>query len=201
MIPRSAASAAHRTRVLSLLLALNVVGGCATAPMELPPSTEMPSATMPVAPLPTAVKMAGHAEAEPERQPEPRAAGLHAAQEALDRGDYVAAMREWESVAAGAPSARDRAHALLGMVMLRVLPSSTLVDPRAAEVVIAEFERHVRENVLRDEFGIDIALLHVLAARERELAALRDANRTLSADLAAREALIRKLRALSVDGG
>lgn len=202
---RSATPAAHQVRVLSLLVALNVLGGCAGAPVERTASTEAASDATPVTPVATAVKMATRAEPESEppqaeSQLELPAAGLRAAQEAFDRGDHVAAMHEWEGVAANAASARDRAHALLGILTLRVLPSSTLVDPRTAEALIAEFEQHVRKNSLHDEFGLDIALLRTLLAHGRELATLRDANRTLSADLAARDALIRKLRALSVEG-
>lgn len=205
MMVRSATVAAYRARVLSLLVALNVLGGCASAPVGPAASTEAASSdATPVAPGATAVKTATRAEPESEPQAESRpelpAAGLRAAQEAFDRGDHVAAMHEWESVAVNAASARDRAHALLGMLTLRVLPSSTLVDPRAAEALMAGFEQHVRENSLRDEFGLDVALLRALLVHGRELATLRNSNRALRADLAARDALIRKLRALSVGG-
>lgn len=203
MMAHSAAVAAHRARVLSLLVALNVLGGCASAPVGPAASTEAASSdATPVAPVATAVKTATRGEPEPHTGPRPElpAAGLRAAQEAFDRGDHVAAMHEWESVAVNAASARDRAHALLGMLTLRVLPSSTLVDPRAAEALMAGFEQHVRENSLHDEFGLDIALLRTLLVHGRELATLRNSNRALRADLAARDALIRKLRALSVGG-
>lgn len=186
---------ARGLRLAAVACALGALAACASAPV---PQPQAPRAKVAEEPEVTAE----HRAPEPVAAvAEPAPAGLQAALAAFERGDHAAALRAWEEVAAQSPSARERAHALLGMVLLRVLPSSALADPQEAAALVARLEQHVNDGGLRAEFVVELELLRLLAARERELATARDANRALGAELAARENLIRKLRALSVDGG
>ena len=182
-----------RLQVPLAALALIALGACGSQPPLEPASPEPEVAAEAPADSPQTVENPDSAQAM-----KAAAVMLHAAQEAFDQGDYAVAMREWESVATGTASPRERAQALLGMALLRVLPASVFTDPQAAESLLGEFERHVREHALRDEFGVDVVILRALASSARELATLHRENRALRSDLAAREELIRKLRALSV---
>lgn len=181
-----------RLQVPLAALALIALGACGSQPPLEPASPESEVAVEAPADSPQTVENPDSAQAMQV------AVMLHAAQEAFDQGDYAVAMREWESVATGTASPRERAQALLGMALLRVLPASVFTDPQAAESLLGEFERHVREHALHDEFGVDVVILRALASSARELATLHRENRALRSDLAAREELIRKLRALSV---
>lgn len=185
-------SSSCRLQVPLAALALIALGACGSQPPLEPASPESEVTAEAPADSPQTVENPDSAQAMQV------AVMLHAAQEAFDQGDYAVAMREWESVATGTASPRERAQALLGMALLRVLPASVFTDPQAAESLLGEFERHVREHALRDEFGVDVVILRALASSARELATLHRENRALRSDLAAREELIRKLRALSV---
>ena len=122
---------------------------------------------------------------------------LQLAQAAFDRGDHAVALQTWEKVLAAEPSVGDGVRARLGIMLLRLSPSSALADRRAAGTLLAELEREVRDNGLYDEFALDMALLRALMSQESEITKLAESNQALRAELAAREALIRKLRELS----
>ena len=126
---------------------------------------------------------------------------LRQALAAFERGDHKTALLFYERVLGRAEDPRVQLRALMCMAMLRMMPSSKVADPKAAAIVVREFEKRVRENDLRHEFFGEFELLRMLAARESELRALRDTNRKLDAQLAAKDELVRQLRALSVDGG
>lgn len=198
MSHRSWSSITAEVRAVVLLLLAGLLGGCAAVPVEPAP----PEASIAVQ-EPAAARAESVTEASEPRdaRPDPAAPGLQAALEALERNDHAAAMQAWEDVLEQAASAEDQARALLGMVLLRLLPSSAFSDPQAAGSLVDRFDRHVREHGLRREFVAEVELLRLLLARERDLQVLRASNRALSADLEARDNLIRKLRALSVDGG
>ncbi len=186
---------ARGLRLAAVACALGALAACASAPVPQPQAPRVKVVEEPEL-------TAEHGAPEPVAAvAEPVPAGLQAALAAFERGDHAAALRAWEEVAARSTSTREVAHALLGMVLLRVLPSSALLDPREEAALVARLEQHVNDAGLRTEFAVELELLRLLAARERDLATTREANRALGAELAARENLIRKLRALSVDGG
>lgn len=196
MVRRERGSITVDIRAATLLFLAWLLGGCVAVPVEpAPPETSI------VLQEPAALGAEPATEAvEPrDERPDPAVTGLQAALEALERNDHAAAMQAWEDVLEQAPSAEDQARAMLGMVLLRLLPSSAFADPQAAGSLVERFDRHVREHGLRREFVAEVELLRLLLVRERDLQVLRASNRALNADLEARDNLIRKLRALSVD--
>ena len=64
-----------------------------------------------------------------------------------------------------------------------------------------ELDLRLAAHELRHEYYAQLELLRLLQAREGEMQALRESNRKLAAQLAAKDELVRQLRALSVDGG
>ena len=78
------------------------------------------------------------------------------------------------------------------------MPASKVEDAAAAGVVMRELERRLAGSELRHEFFAQVELLRLLQAHADVMQALRETNRKLSADLAAKNELVRQLRALSV---
>ena len=122
----------------------------------------------------------------------------HAAQQ---RGDYATAMRGYERMLATAHDSRNQVRALISIAMIRLLPSSKVHDPVAATVVMQELQRRVTAHNLQHEFFGELELLQLLMVREKELQGLRASDARLRREIAAKEQLIRQLRALTVGGG
>jgi len=125
---------------------------------------------------------------------------LREALAALDRNDHEAAMLSYERVLARAEDPRDQVRALISLAMLRMLPSSSVVDMEAATIVMEELDRRIQAHDLRAEFFGEIDLLRLLRDKDARRRALEGANEKLRGDLAAKDDLIRQLRALTVEG-
>ena len=124
---------------------------------------------------------------------------LREAWAAFDKGDYERAMLGYERVVARAEEPRIQIRALISLAMIRMLPSSKMQDDVAARVVLDELERRIESSGLRYEFFGEIELLELLAKQDQELLTERAKSDRLRKDLAARDAVIKKLRALSVE--
>ena len=171
----------RRGAVLTLLAAAlpMALGGCQGMPAEAPVREQAAEAQPVSAPAPAAL---------PDTTPE------------QVRDDYDEVLRQ-ASVLGRAEQPREQVRALIGMATLRLMPSSKVADSAAAAVVMRELDLRLAAHELRHEFHAQLELLRLLQAREGEMQALRESNRKLAAQLAAKEELVRQLRALSVDGG
>lgn len=126
-------------------------------------------------------------------------ATLRQAWEALRAGDYEGAMFAYERVLARADDADQQIRALICLAMVRLVPSSKVQDPEAARIVLAELERRIDLYGLRYAYFGEVELLRLLAEQGKQLDQLRDERARLRKELAARDALIAQLRALSVE--
>lgn len=131
-------------------------------------------------------------------QPEDYEPLLRAALDAHGRGDDETALRAYERVLGRADAPREQVRALIGIAMLRLLPSSTVHDDEASALVLDELQRRIRERGLEQEFFGDIELLRRLAAQDGEQRALRAENARLHRELKQKDDVIRQLRALTV---
>ena len=177
----------------ALLVAL---GGCQGMPTEAPLREPAPEAQSVSAPAPAALP-----ETTPGQVREDYDQVLRQASAAWERGDHKSALLFYERVLGRAEQPREQVRALIGMATLRLMPSSKVADSAAAAVVMRELDLRLAAHELRHEFHAQLELLRLLQAREGEMQALRESNRKLAAQLAAKEELVRQLRALSVDGG
>ena len=134
----------------------------------------------------------------PPRQPE-LAPELRAAWMAFKAGDYERAMLGYEHIAGNAGDPRMQIRALISLAMIRLLPSSKMHDADAARVVLDELDKRIGQSALRYEFFGELELLEMVASQDAALAAERNRVARLRKDLAARDELIRQLRALSVE--
>ena len=184
--PRRAPRALPAAALLALVLA-----GCQGVPPERP-APEPASVTRPAAVLATVP------DAVPEQVVEDYETALRQAATAWERGDHKSALLFYERVLGRATEPREQVRALIGMATLRLTPASKVEDAAAAGVVMRELELRLAASELRHEFFAQVELLRLLQSHAGEVQALRDANRKLSADLAAKNELVRQLRALSV---
>lgn len=118
---------------------------------------------------------------------------------ALRMGDSERAMLGYERVLARADDSRVQVRALICIATARLLPSSSAFDAQAGQLAMEELERRIRLYGLEQEFFGQVDLLRLVASQERELRTLREGNRRLKRDLAARDRLVEELRALSVE--
>jgi hypothetical protein len=72
-------------------------------------------------------------------------------------------------------------------------------DVEAARVILEELDRRIEQAGLRYEFFGEMELLELVAKQDAALLAERAAGGKLRKEIAARDALIRQLRALSVE--
>lgn len=171
-----------RRRAGNLLLSCVLVLGAAT------------SLAVAAAPGPTAPRAAA------ERPfPDDLDALLSEAWRALRMGDSERAMLGYERVLARADDSRVQVRALISIAIARLLPSSSAFDPEAGQLAMEELERRIRLYGLEQEFFGQVELLRLVASQDRELKSLREGNRRLKKDLAARDRLLEELRALSVE--
>ena len=184
-------SAALRALLPAALLAA-ALAGCQGAPVQAPAREQAPPAQAEPAVLP---------DTPPEQVRDDYAQVLRQASAAWERGDHKSALLFYERVLGRATEPRDQVRALIGMATLRLAPSSAVAAAAAAAVVMRELEMRLAAHELRHEFFAQVELLRLLQAREAEMQALRESNRKLAAQLAAKDELVRQLRALSVDGG
>lgn len=124
---------------------------------------------------------------------------LRQAWEALRAGDYEGAMFAYERVLARADDSDQQIRALICLAMVRLMPSSEVHDLEAARIVLAELDRRIDLYGLRYAYFGEVELLRLLAEQGRQIDKLRDEQARLRKELAARDALIAQLRALSVD--
>lgn len=185
-VPRRPPRALPPAALLALVLA-----GCQGVPPEAPAPEPAPVARPAAAPatLPDAV---------PEQVAEDYEMALRQAATAWERGDHKSALLFYERVLGRAAAPREQVRALIGMATLRLMPASKVEDAVAAGVVMRELDRRLAGSDLRHEFFAQVELLRLLQAHAGEMQALRETNRKLSADLAAKNELVRQLRALSV---
>jgi hypothetical protein len=142
------------------------------------------------------------ARAEPQAAPPQStyyASELRAAYEAFHAGDHERAVQGYERVAGRADEPRIQIRALISLAMMRLMPSSKVHDVEAARVILGELDRRIDSAGLRYEFFGEIELLELVAKQDAALLAERAAGGRLRKELAARDALIRQLRALSVE--
>jgi hypothetical protein len=125
---------------------------------------------------------------------------LREALAAVDRNDHETAMLSYERMLARAEDPRDQVRALISLAMLRMLPSSSVVDMDAAVIVMEELERRINAHGLRSEFFGEIELLQLMRDQYVRRRALEAANEKLRSDLAVKDELLRQLRALTVEG-
>jgi len=188
---RTAAGALLPAALLAAALA-----GCQGAPVQAPVREQAPPAQTEPAPAPAALP-----DTPPEQVRDDYDQVLRQASAAWERGDHKSALLFYERVLGRATEPRQQVRALIGMAALRMAPSSGVADAAAAAVVMRELEMRLAAHELRHEFFAQVELLRLLQAREGEMQALRESNRKLAAQLAAKDELVRQLRALSVDGG
>ena len=185
-------------RVLPCVIALGLLAGCQStmtgiddepaqtaliaAPVESRPAAE-PLPAKPVSPRENYQQL------------------LRDAYAALQRGDHVAAQQGYERVLSRTDDPRDQVRALISLAMIRLMPSSKAYDVDAAGIIMGELDRRIALHGLQYEYFGELELLQLIQKRERELGAARASAEQLRRDLAAREELIRQLRALTVDGG
>ncbi len=131
--------------------------------------------------------------------PEDLEALLRESWRALRMGDSERAMVGYERVLARADDSRVQVRALISIAVARLLPSSSAFDPEAGQLAMQELEKRIRLYGLEQEFFGQVELLALVASQDRELRSLREANRRLKKDLAARDRLVKELRALSVE--
>lgn len=124
---------------------------------------------------------------------------LREALAALEQGDQQGALALYRRLLADDVPPPAQARALVCIAVLQLTPGSALKDPQAAARTLRELEQRVSTNDLAWEFSADLELLRLLQAREGDLRTLRESNRRLAAELAAKQELIRQLRALSVE--
>ena len=190
----------HRTATVRALLPAALLaaalGGCQGVPAEAPVREQAPAAQPVTAPAPATLP-----DTTPEQVRDDYEQVLRQASAAWERGDHKSALLFYERVLGRAAQPRDQVRALIGMATLRLMPSSKVADSAAAAVVLRELDLRLAAHDLRHEYYGQLALLRLLQAREGEMQALRESNRKLAAQLAAKEELVRQLRALSVDGG
>lgn len=188
----------RRGTVLTLLAAAlpMALGGCQGMPAEAPVREQAAEARPESAPAPAALP-----DTTPEQVRDDYDEVLRQASAAWERGDHKSALLFYERVLGRAEQPREQVRALIGMATLRLMPSSKVADSAAAAVVMRELDLRLAAHELRHEFHAQLELLRLLQTREGEMQALRESNRKLAAQLAAKEELVRQLRALSVDGG
>ncbi len=186
--------AAVRTLLAGVLLAMTLAG-CQATPVEAPVCEPAPPAPAEPPPAPAALP-----DTTPEQVRDDFDQVLRQASAAWERGDHQSALLFYERVLGRAGEPRDQVRALIGMAALRLVPASTVADATAAAVVMRELDLRLAEHELHHEYFVQRELLRLLQAREGEMRALRESNRKLAAQLAAKDALVRQLRALSVDG-
>lgn len=181
-------------RAAGMLVAALAVAGCGavTAPVSLLAAGDAP------------VVVAQAARPVPPPSPAPAQAGwyaseLRAAWEAFRAGDYERAMLGYERVVSRADEPRIQIRALISLAMIRLLPSSKMHDVTAARVILEELDRRIDASGLRYEFFGELELLELVAKQDAALIAERAAGGRLRKELASRDALIRQLRALSVE--
>jgi hypothetical protein len=124
---------------------------------------------------------------------------LRSAYMAFASGDYERAMLGYERVVGRAEEPRIQIRALICLAMIRTLPSSKMHDAVAASVILDELERRIEASGLRYEFFGELELLELVVKQDAALLAERANTTRLRKDLAARDAVIKKLRALSVE--
>jgi hypothetical protein len=168
-------------RALNLLLIFALVPGPATSLAVAAPEAAAPGA-------PAARPF-----------PEDFDALLRESWRALRMGDSERAMLGYERVLARADDSRVQVRALISIAIARLLPSSSAFDPEAGQLAMEELERRIRLYGLEQEFFGQVELLRLVASQDRELKSLREGNARLKKDLAARDRLLKELRALSVE--
>jgi hypothetical protein len=182
-------------RYIAPLLAVCLTGGCYGTYQELPDK----SAATALVPAPVDAAPPAPAPA-PVRSRESYEPLLRAAHAALQRGDYKQALLDYERVLGRADDPRDQIRALISVAMIRMTPSYGVNDAAAAGIVMAELERRIAKYQLQYEFFGELELLNLIRQREREWREARAVAEKLKRDLAAREELIRQLRAVTVEG-
>jgi hypothetical protein len=181
-------------RCIAPLLTACLTGGCYGTYQELPADS-----------APTALAAPAQAAAPPAPAPAPVRSRenyeplLRNAHAALQRGDYQQALLDYERVLGRADDPRDQIRALISVAKIRLTPSYGVNDAAAAGIVLAELDRRIAKYQLQYEFFGELELLNLVRQRERELREARAAAEKLKRDLAAREELIRQLRAVTVD--
>jgi len=179
-------------RQAALALLLPALAGCAGTPapysMLAPGESPVIAAAPAQAPPPAVPPQSAYYASE-----------LRAAWEAFRAGDYERARLGYERVAGRADEPRIQIRALISLAMIRLLPSSKVHDVDAARVILGELERRIEDSGLRYEFFGELELLALVAKQDAALSAERASGARLRKELAARDALIRQLRALSVE--
>jgi hypothetical protein len=184
-------------RRAGLLVLCFVLAACAagTAPVHMLAGGDAP---VQVAQAPRAAPLPARTDVPPP-QSAWYASELRAAYEAYHAGDFERAVQGYERVVGRADEPRIQVRALISLAMIRLMPSSKMHDVVAARVILEELDRRIDAAGLRYEFFGEIELLELVAKQDAALVAERAAGGRLRKELAARDALIRQLRALSVE--
>jgi len=177
----------------ALFLALLAVplGACRQSPPQFEPGASVPP------PAPPGRAAAAAPVGTP--APEDAQALLLEAQAALRSGNEQGALQLCDRVRGSAVPARVQAGALVCIATVRFTPGAKLADAQAGSRALAALEQLVREQDVAEQFAPAMEILRRLQSSESGARALREQNRKFEADLAARDKLIRDLRALSVE--